>query len=489
VRLGEAADRDFKTCSTGMRQRLAIARALLHRPRTLFLDEPTRGLDPPAVRALHRLIREELTTRQGITVFLTTHWLQEAEKLCDRVAIMHKGRIRGCGTMSELRTLIGETERYRIRVGGLTPASRAHPEQNAVRQPAGGRYTPVLSETNVIPNDESILNRTIDAIRATGGTIQSLTLEQVPLETIFDRLTVGSEQLPVSSYQSAVGSQPTNQSPITNPQFPSFPRIALAFLKRDWRGEASYRLSFLLQFASVFFSVAVFYFVAQLLGEAAAPLLASYGGDYFAFVLIGIAFARYFGVGMSGFANSLRRAQTVGTLEAMLTTPTRLSAIILSSSLWSYGITTLQVLAYLVAGAVFLGVQLGRGNYAAALLVLILTIGVFNSLGILAASFIMVLKRGDPVTWIFNALFTFFGGVYYPIAVLPDWLEPVSNLLPVTYGLRAMRLALLQGASFGDLLPDILALALFSIALLPLSLLAFRYAVRRARVDGSLTHY
>lgn len=136
-----------------------------------------------------------------------------------------------------------------------------------------------------------------------------------------------------------------------------------------------------------------------------------------------------------------------------------------------------------------MGMDLSGGNLPAALLVLILTVLVFSSLGILSASFVMVLKRGDPVTWMFNGLSTLLGGVYYPITVLPDWLQAISRLLPVTYALEAMRLALLQGASFAELWPNILALLIFGVTLLPASLLIFRYAVRRAKEDGSLTHY
>ena len=206
-------------------------------------------------------------------------------------------------------------------------------------------------------------------------------------------------------------------------------------------------------------------------------------------MLIGIAFSGYFGVGLSGFANGLRQAQTTGTLEAMLSAPTSLSAIILSSAQWDYFMTTLRVLVYLLVGGLFLGVNFGQSNYGAALLVLALTVISFSSLGILAASFIMVLKRGNPVTWLFGTTTTLLGGIYYPISVMPLWLQWVANLLPVTYALRAMRLALLQGKSLTDLLADILVLTGFCVVLLPLSLLTFRLAVRRARKDGSLTHY
>jgi ABC-2 type transport system permease protein len=90
---------------------------------------------------------------------------------------------------------------------------------------------------------------------------------------------------------------------------------------------------------------------------------------------------------------------------------------------------------------------------------------------------------------LFNATSSFLGGIYYPVTILPGWLQFFSYLLPVTYALRGMRLALLQGASTGAILPDILVLALFSVLLMPASLSAFRFAVRRAKVDGSLSQY
>jgi ABC-2 type transport system permease protein len=258
---------------------------------------------------------------------------------------------------------------------------------------------------------------------------------------------------------------------------------------RDLRSEMSYRVSFFLQFFNVFTSVAVFYFLARLFGEAAVPYLEPYGGDYFSFVLIGIAFGGYFGVGLSGFSNGLRRAQTTGTLEAMLSTPTSLSAIIINASLWSYLITTLRVVIYLLIGGLFLGVDLSTGNYGAAFIILILTVVSFSSLGILAASFIMVLKRGNPITWIFGTTANLLGGVYYPVDVMPAWMQTLAKLLPVTYALRAMRMALLHGVRVTDLRVEIVVLLGFCVLLLPMSLVAFRWAVAKARLDGSLTHY
>jgi ABC-2 type transport system ATP-binding protein len=99
--LADRADEKVGGYSKGMKQRLALARALLHRPEVLFLDEPTAALDPVAARHVHTLV-ENLARREGCTVFLCTHNLVEAQKLCDRVAVMEHGRLVALGTPSEL---------------------------------------------------------------------------------------------------------------------------------------------------------------------------------------------------------------------------------------------------------------------------------------------------------------------------------------------------------------------------------------------------
>lgn len=266
-------------------------------------------------------------------------------------------------------------------------------------------------------------------------------------------------------------------------------RLFWAFFVRDFQTETSYRVAFLLGFTGVFVTSFLYFFISQLFGNNVNQLLAEYNGDYFAFVIIGVAFGGYFGVGLNGFAQALRQAQTTGTLEAMMMTPASVSAIILGSALWSYAFTTFRVFIYLLLGSLFLGLRLHSANYLGALVCLIISIVTFASVGIIAASVIMVIKRGDPITGLFNAFAILVGGVYYPVHVLPDWLQTISRFLPITYSLHAVRLALLNGATWAELMPDFIILLGFSIVLFPLSLLTFRYAVERARRDGSLAHY
>jgi ABC-2 type transport system ATP-binding protein len=118
LRLGHAAERPVGGFSSGMRQKLALARALLHSPALLFLDEPTRGLDLRASDDLLALIAEELVARQGTTVLLTTHRMEEAEQLCSNVAILHQGHIRAIGPPDMLQATLGLATHYTVALDG-----------------------------------------------------------------------------------------------------------------------------------------------------------------------------------------------------------------------------------------------------------------------------------------------------------------------------------------------------------------------------------
>jgi ABC-2 type transport system ATP-binding protein len=106
----KAADRRFSDYSSGMKQRVSIARALLHDPPILLMDEPTRSLDPASSLSLRAFIKEHLHGRDGKTILLATHNLREAEALCSRVAILAEGKVRQVGTVAEVRRW-GVTER------------------------------------------------------------------------------------------------------------------------------------------------------------------------------------------------------------------------------------------------------------------------------------------------------------------------------------------------------------------------------------------
>lgn len=501
VELTEFANQSFQTYSTGMRQRLAIARALLNQPRLLFLDEPSKGLDPNSTEHLHKLILS-LKNDQGITIFLTTHQLNEAEKLCDRVGIMDQGHILVCGSVNDLYRKVILEDEYEIHY----KLENKYLDSQNIFELLGSDMVPAKTNS---PNDFLItitenhasyskLNYGIDQLRKLGGYIISITPKSASLLNIFKNIIDQSQlhdhernQPGNASFNSTPGLRSEVRDKNSQPRVLMLNdiKIIFAFIRRDWWIESSYRFAFFLQFIGIFFSVVMFYFISQLFGESASQYLTRYNADYFSFVLIGIAFSSYLSVGISGFSNSIRQAQTTGTLEAMLSTPARDGTIIFSSSLWQYVITTIRVLVYLIIGVLFMDVSFENANIPSALIIILLSIFAFSSIGIVAASFIMVLKRGDPITWIITSLSSLLGGVYYPVDLLPTMLQWLSFLIPITYTLDAMRLALLNGYTISQLQTQILALLAFCLILLPVSLISFRFAVKKAKTDGTLTHY
>lgn len=266
-------------------------------------------------------------------------------------------------------------------------------------------------------------------------------------------------------------------------------RKGLIFIWRDTLERASYRFSMIFGFAGVLLNVAIFYYLAALLPTDASPHLRPYGGEYFPFVLIGLAFSQYLGTAMGTFSSTIRAGQMMGTLEAILVTPTRLSTFLVGSSLWPFLGTTGSVIGYLLIGVLFFGADLGEANIVGAVTVLAITVLAFAGLGLLSAGFIMAFKRGNPVNFVVHSLSVLIGGVYYPVTILPDWLQSLADWLPLTHALRGMRLSLLQGQGLSGLVWELTALCLFGLVLVPLGVLVFGWAVRKAKRDGTLIHY
>jgi ABC-2 type transport system permease protein len=263
----------------------------------------------------------------------------------------------------------------------------------------------------------------------------------------------------------------------------------LAFLKRDYLINTSYRFSFFLKIIAILAYIATFYYIAKIFAKTTTTHLQLYGGEYFPFVLIGIAFSDFLFMGLSAFSHAIRDEQLTGTLGALLISPTRISNILLGSAIWEFTLAAIRVLIYLILGITIFGVRINISGLFIALVVLLLSAVSFSGVGIIAASFIMIFKKGEPISWVFAGGSSLLSGVYYPIGVLPPILQKLSWLLPMTYSLDAIRLALLGKYSLKILLPDILALVIFSLVLLPLSIMLFKYSVKKAKRDGTLLQY
>ena len=258
---------------------------------------------------------------------------------------------------------------------------------------------------------------------------------------------------------------------------------AWIFIKRDFLTDVSYKVSFALQTLDVLIGVAAFYFLSKTLGPTTTE-----GYPFFGFLLIGVAVNGYMTTCLVCFSQAIRGGQFTGTLKAVLSTRTAPLSLVLLSSLYPCLRAAADAAVYLIGGLLF-GLSLAQVNVVAVVVVFVASLLAFSSIGIFSAAFTLAFKKGDPLLWLFGGLSWLLGGVFYPLDVLPPGLRQAADALPITHALEAMRSALLDGASVEELLPQIGILTLFGLIGIPLGLASFNYALRVARVSGTLSHY
>ncbi|HIE31249.1 MAG TPA: ABC transporter ATP-binding protein [Methanosarcinales archaeon] len=192
VDMVDKADDRFHNYSTGMKQRMAIARGLLNDPDMLLMDEPTKSLDPDAARHLQEFIKQ-LVKDQKKTVFLSTHHLDEAEHLCDRIVIIDRAKVRTCGSLSEIKKTgneviyILEVRRFSDemldRLSGL----------NGVIDVSMHARSDVSSLEIRLSDGEIVLPQIIETIVEGGGRIQACKMDEISLDSVFARIVDGGE--------------------------------------------------------------------------------------------------------------------------------------------------------------------------------------------------------------------------------------------------------------------------------------------------------
>ena len=260
------------------------------------------------------------------------------------------------------------------------------------------------------------------------------------------------------------------------------------FFWRDLSIARTYRTVFVLEAIEALFGAAMFYYVARFVDTPELQRSLPQGGSYFAFSLVGFVFLDYLNAALDSFDRSLEEARDSGTIEHLLVTQTSLPVFVAGSAVYPFIATTLRIAVYVAWAAALFHFPLRGANWLAVLVVLGISLLAFAGLGILSASYLLIFKRGNPAKWFFLGISSVAGGMLFPVSILPDWLQLVARLNPVTYALEAMRGALLGGESVLAIWRPLLILLVFAVVLLPLSMTAFAWSLRRTKITGTLTH-
>ncbi len=227
------------------------------------------------------------------------------------------------------------------------------------------------------------------------------------------------------------------------------------FIKRDYFEAISYKFDFIFSLFKILFSSATMFFIANLFLGKNIPSLSQYGGNYFPFVLIGMAFSELEIVFENNLPNTIRNAQTTGTLEALFMTRTSMPAILLGLSLYPLLWTCAEISLYFIFGIFLFGVSFSHINLIACLIVIILGSIGFISIGIFAASFVIIFKMGNPFSWALGSVSGLLGGIFFPVESLPHWLKIIAYLLPITHTLEGLRKSMLTASSLSNVFPSI----------------------------------
>src|SRR5688500_10976710 len=262
----------------------------------------------------------------------------------------------------------------------------------------------------------------------------------------------------------------------------------LAFVRQDFLTQTSYKVRTVCAFLSLVIMVVPIYFVANALQPLMAESIRGQGGEYFGFLIVGLAAQRIMNAAVMILPQNTNAGIRTGTLEALFATPVALPTLM--TGMMSYRILwSLAEATTIVAVGILMGADFDITRIPAAMLIVALIVLSYIPFGILGAAAVLMFRTTGPLTTIVTVSSVLLGGVYYPTKVIPSWIESFSTVIPLTYGLRALRRTALDGASWGAISGDLLMLIGFAAGSIGLSVVVFHQALRYARRSGSLGQY
>jgi ABC-2 type transport system permease protein len=262
-----------------------------------------------------------------------------------------------------------------------------------------------------------------------------------------------------------------------------------AFARRDFLVAWSYRSQFFGDAANLVLQVFLFYLVGRLVDPARLPEFNGQKSTYLEFVSVGIALSAFVMLGLHRIAEAFRREQMIGTLEALLLTPTSPATIQIGSVAYDLLYIPIRTGVFLAIVAFSFGLHFHADGFMPAALVLVAFIPFVWGLGIVGAAATLTFKRGAGGVGLAMTVLTLGSGAYFPLTLLPDWLEPIASFNPIAIAISGMRAAVIGGGGWSTLTLDQLMLLPVSLACLGAGVVAFRIAVAREQRRGTLAMY
>jgi ABC-type polysaccharide/polyol phosphate export permease len=262
-----------------------------------------------------------------------------------------------------------------------------------------------------------------------------------------------------------------------------------AFARRDFLVAWSYRFSFVTDALALLLQALLFYFVGLLVDESKLPEVGGSRVSYMEFVVIGIALAAFVQIGLGRVSAAMRQEQMLGTLESILATPTSPSTIQLGSVVYDLIYVPLRTAIFLALVAIGFDLDFNLGGLLPATLVILFFIPFVWGLGLISAAGTLTFRGVSTGVGFAITVMTLASGAYFPLELLPHWLETVAIINPMAIAIDGMREPLLGSVDWVETFAQLLLLAPLALVSLGAGMLAFRRALRRERRRGTLGLY
>jgi ABC-2 type transport system permease protein len=262
-----------------------------------------------------------------------------------------------------------------------------------------------------------------------------------------------------------------------------------AFMRRDLLVMLSYRAAFAGDLFYIGVQAVMFGFVGQLIDASKLPTYGGASATYFDFVMIGVIITTICTVLLQRVAMAVRQEQMIGTLEALLVTPTSATTVQIGSVAFDLVFVPIRMALLLAAVAVTLGLGYEASGILPSLVLLAALVPFVWGLGLMTAAAIVTFRRGTGPLGVIMSVLGLASGAFFPLALLPGWIQSLAQANPVAIAMEDMREALIGGAGWAALGSEVIALVALSGAALGVGVLAFRAALAREHRRGTLGLY
>lgn len=262
-----------------------------------------------------------------------------------------------------------------------------------------------------------------------------------------------------------------------------------AFLRRDFLTMLSYRAAFVGDLLAIAVQAVMFGFIAELVDPSALPTYNGVPTGYFEFVMVGVVIATVSGLLLQKVSSAIRQEQMIGTLEALLVTPTSPTTVQIGSAAYDLLFIPVRMAALLLAVAIVFGLGFEPSGVLPSLVLLACFVPFVWGLGLVAAATIVTFRRGGGVVGIAMSMLGLASGAFFPLALLPAWIQTAAEANPVAIAMEGTREALIGGSGWEGIGTDVAILLPLSVVALAAGVLAFRAALAREHRNGTLGLY